>query len=317
MAWIELHQTLPTNKKTLRLKNILKIKTPQAIGHLCLLWLWALDNAEDGDISMFSADEIAEVAGWTGKKASTFVSALIESGFVDADMHIHNWNEYAGKLMDKRDVRREQDRIRQQARRDKLKKERDSHADVTRDESVNHAPIPYPTVPYSTVPENTVVAAVTRAEDSDTADTTEDSPEDPELAQVMTLYMDRICANPSRGSIDELISYTKMLTGPVVRHAIDIAVDDNKRSWSYVRGILRSYMAADIKTLDDVQRLEAEHEQQKAAQATSQKPRSKSYIPSAAEFEAPKASKEEQEKVLRALNNKIAKAAALAEKEEG
>ena len=89
MAWIELHQTLPTNKKTLRLKKILKIKTPQAIGHLCLLWLWALDNAEDGDLSIFSDDEVSEVSGWTGKP-ETFVAALIEAGFLDEDRHIHH-----------------------------------------------------------------------------------------------------------------------------------------------------------------------------------------------------------------------------------
>lgn len=125
MAWIELHQTLPTNRKTLRFKNLLKIKTPQAVGHLCMLWLWALDNARYGDISQFSDDEIAEVSGWTGKKPDVFVNALKEAGFVDPDMHLHDWNEYAGRLIDKRDAQREQERERQAKRRERLKGSRD------------------------------------------------------------------------------------------------------------------------------------------------------------------------------------------------
>jgi len=103
VAWIELHQTLPANKKTMRLKKLLRIKTPQAVGHLCILWLWALDNAPNGDLSGFSADEIAEVSQWTGKNPDDFLSALTESGFVDGDLHLHDWYSYAGKLVDKRE----------------------------------------------------------------------------------------------------------------------------------------------------------------------------------------------------------------------
>lgn len=268
MAWIELHQTLPTNKKTLRLKKILKIKTPQAIGHLCLLWLWALDNAEDGDLSIFSDDEVSEVSGWTGKP-ETFVAALIEAGFLDEDRHIHHWEEYAGALIDKREVTREQNKIRQQARRDKIKNSHDRHAsvtrdgsvtneNVTRDNSVSHAPIPYLTVPYRTVPEDTY-----NNPDKDARATPDDVLENPDIAAVMTRYMDKICASPSRGSIDEMLAYVKNLSGAVVLHAIDIACDENKRSWSYIRAILRDYQAAGINTLDAVQLREAQRTENK------------------------------------------------------
>ena len=273
MAWIELHQTLPTNKKTLRLKKILKIKTPQAIGHLCLLWLWALDNAEDGDLSIFSDDEVSEVSGWTGKP-ETFVAALIEAGFLDEDRHIHHWEEYAGALIDKREVTREQNKIRQQARRDKIKNSHDRHAsvtrdgsvtneNVTRDNSVSHAPIPYLTVPYRTVPYHTVPEDTYNNPDKDARATPDDVLENPDIAAVMTRYMDKICASPSRGSIDELLAYVKNLSGAVVLHAIDIACDENKRSWSYIRAILRDYQAAGINTLDAVQLREAQRTENK------------------------------------------------------
>ena len=273
MAWIELHQTLPTNKKTLRLKKILKIKTPQAIGHLCLLWLWALDNAEDGDLSIFSDDEVSEVSGWTGKP-ETFVAALIEAGFLDEDRHIHHWEEYAGALIDKREVTREQNKIRQQARRDKIKNSHDRHAsvtrdgsvtneNVTRDNSVSHAPIPYLTVPNRTVPYHTVPEDTYNNPDKDARATPDDVLENPEIAAVMTRYMDKICVSPSRGSIDELLAYVKNLSGAVVLHAIDIACDENKRSWSYIRAILRDYQAAGINTLDAVQLREAQRTENK------------------------------------------------------
>ena len=144
MAWIELHQTLPTNKKTVRLKNLLRIKTPQAVGHLCILWLWALDNAPDGDLSGFSTDEIAEFACWSGKNPDGFVNALIQAGFIDSDMRLHDWYDYAGKLVDKR---------KQNAER--MRKARATNVQRTDDERAG-ATVPYPTVPNSTVHNSTV-----------------------------------------------------------------------------------------------------------------------------------------------------------------
>ena len=78
MAWMELHQSLPQNKKTLRLKRLLKIRTPQAVGHLCMLWLWAIDNAPDGDLTPFGA---------TGTPARTGAPAAAEASGEDAACH--------------------------------------------------------------------------------------------------------------------------------------------------------------------------------------------------------------------------------------
>lgn len=167
MAWIELHQTLPTNRKTMRFKRLLKIKTPQAVGHMCMLWLWAIDNAPDGDLSPFGADEIAEAGGYTGKDPHAFVDALVGAGFVDDDgtsLMIHEWYDYVGNLVDKRAITKAQNRERAQRYRDKRKQmrvtERDAeaprNADVTRDEreraALRNADVTtlYSTVPYST-----------------------------------------------------------------------------------------------------------------------------------------------------------------------
>ena len=104
MAWIESHQSLPTHRKTMRLKAALEIKTPQAMGHLHLLWLWALDNAPDGCLEDIPDEGIAEVCQWEGD-ASEFVNALMDAGFIDRDTcMIHDWEDYAGKLMARREA---------------------------------------------------------------------------------------------------------------------------------------------------------------------------------------------------------------------
>lgn len=139
MAWIELHQTLPTNKKTLRLKSTLKIDTPQVVGHLCMLWLWSLDNAQEGDLQPFLNSEIAEVSGWKNDP-DVFVDALKSSGFVDSDMRIHDWYEYAGKLIDRR-----------KADAERKRKSNGTPADIQRNSDGCPAEIlRYSTLPYST-----------------------------------------------------------------------------------------------------------------------------------------------------------------------
>lgn len=156
MAWIELHQTLPTNRKTMRFKNLLGIKTPQAVGHLCMLWLWALDNAADGNLESFSAEDITEVCEFQKNKSQKFLEALIKSGFVDDDMMIHDWNDYAGRLLAHRDIKREQSRLRQKKYREKLKNETEKNDNenytlLTHNKSVTNTPIQYPTEPYPTL----------------------------------------------------------------------------------------------------------------------------------------------------------------------
>ena len=81
---------------------------------------------------------------------------------------------------------------------------------------------------------------------------------DPGLAKVMTLYMDRVQSMPSPSCVDLLESYTVELSADVVCHAIERALDENKRSWSYIQGILRRYSAEGLTSLEAVQASEAE-----------------------------------------------------------
>lgn len=101
--WIELHQTLPTHRKTLEAADRLDMKPVHLTGHLVTFWLWALDNAPEGNVKA-SPRTLAYAAQWDGD-AQLFVDALVAAGFMDREgdgFTIHDWREYAGRLLDKR-----------------------------------------------------------------------------------------------------------------------------------------------------------------------------------------------------------------------
>ena len=99
MAWIELHQTLPQHRKLLALRDVLRLRTPAALGHMCLLWLWA-------------PRQLAEICQFNARRAGELAMALRTSGFVDADGRLHDWSDYTGRLIDQRAANRERQRRR-------------------------------------------------------------------------------------------------------------------------------------------------------------------------------------------------------------
>lgn len=127
MAWIESHQSLQHHPKTIRLARLLKVCIPQAIGHLHCLWWWCLDYAANGDISRYESAEIAHAAAWGGKPEK-LIEALAEAGFADAEagrlLSIHDWPDYAGKLVEKRATDAERKRA---SRRADIRRTSDGH----------------------------------------------------------------------------------------------------------------------------------------------------------------------------------------------
>jgi len=101
-AWIKTHQSLGTHRKTLALADELGTSVPAAVGHLVLLWCWALDNAPGGFLGHIRPKTIAVAAMWR-KRPGDFLAALVTAGFVDepqdGPLSLHDWDEYAGRLM--------------------------------------------------------------------------------------------------------------------------------------------------------------------------------------------------------------------------
>jgi len=99
--WLELHVGLRDHPKTARLRRRLGVDLPTTIGLLGLLWAWAVRYAPDGNLSRYDPDVIADAAGWE-HEPGVLVRALVGAGFLDEDLAIHDWDAYAGRLLDRR-----------------------------------------------------------------------------------------------------------------------------------------------------------------------------------------------------------------------
>lgn len=138
MAWIESHDTLARHPKTLRAARLAGVAVPQIIGHLHLLWWFALDYAGDGDLSAYEAADLEDAMMWSGE-GGALVAALCNAGvrgapgFLEAVTRssasrdnaepyylIHDWHHYAGRLIEKREANAERNR---QYRANKAKKQ--------------------------------------------------------------------------------------------------------------------------------------------------------------------------------------------------
>ncbi|MBW7453864.1 hypothetical protein ACFOLF_12365 [Paenibacillus sepulcri] len=167
MAWIELHQSLWTHRKTVILSAYLDINETYAAAHLARFWTWALDNAQDGDLTGLPDKVIAFGAGWLGD-ANVFVTSLIDSGWLDDSgdgLIIHDWDDYAGRLIEKRVANKE--RMRNARANKSTRAAPVQRTNETRDETDvarAGATVPYPTVPNQTEPKDTTTT--TQGEES-------------------------------------------------------------------------------------------------------------------------------------------------------
>ena len=104
MAWIESHQAVGEHPKTKKLARLLGVSLPTAVGHLHFFWWWALDYAPSGSLKKYDKFDIADAVRWDGDP-KLLIDALVESGYIEkknGSLFIHDWMEYAGKLIEKR-----------------------------------------------------------------------------------------------------------------------------------------------------------------------------------------------------------------------
>jgi DnaD/phage-associated family protein len=153
MAWIESHQELARHPKTKKFARQANLSIPAAVGHLHMLWWWAMDYAQDGNLSSFDPEDIADAMLWEGSPEE-LLSALINSGFIERvsdGLYIHDWDDYAGRLIDKRKQNTERKR-----------KSRSSHARQLQDGQAGHGA----TEPDLTVP-NQIITTTTTGDESE------------------------------------------------------------------------------------------------------------------------------------------------------
>lgn len=131
MAWLEVHQALRDHRKTWALAAELDMPEAHVSGHLIYLWLWGLDNAQEGKLPA-NVRLIERAAGWVGE-SGVFVRALMSTGFIDesddGSLYLHDWDIYAGKLISKRmaDAQRKRDERRSASRPTDIHRTSDGH----------------------------------------------------------------------------------------------------------------------------------------------------------------------------------------------
>ncbi len=238
MAWIELHQTMNTHRKTLRLSSLLKISRRETIGLLCDLWLWAVDNADkNGLLEGLSDNDIGMALGMKGRESERTVQALVDVGYIDIEdgqYVLHDWYDYCGKLNEKRATDRKR-------KAESRRTSSGSPAEVQRTSRGS----PLVTVPNPTVPNHISTTTTSNArarEADDILSVTDEEVEDHRKLIERLEGKARDYGLPfAVGDIERTLRLVNEYSEDWVMQAIDRCSLRERRSWGTVQGILRSW----------------------------------------------------------------------------
>ena len=97
MPWIDSHTVLIRHRKLIALANDLRLKPVYALGHLHALWYAAIEQQEDGDLSVWTDTFIAVQSHFSGS-APQWVSLLRKHRWLDGKL-VHDWLDYAGPYL--------------------------------------------------------------------------------------------------------------------------------------------------------------------------------------------------------------------------
>ena len=249
ITWFAIDCNLYTHPKMMKLSATLKTDVDTLVGKLGRLWAWAkLSGNEDGNIGQLPAQEIADIMRWK-KSAQALLSALTDCGFLDisdSGNFLHGWAELNGDFTKKK--RKDNDRKKKAFSIENPEKLSGNSTEIPR--KVHGHSEEIPGTQYSTVQEKEL------SPDGD-------SKKDPAVAAVMSAYMDRINPNVSEQLVAEMRGFLRTMGQECCLRAIQIAQDERKTQWSYVRGILRSKLAQGVQCLADWDAVEAKREKEK------------------------------------------------------
>lgn len=138
IPWIQIYTNLPTHPKVGKLVDALGLRSgdvePEdvAVGILVGLWTWAAQNTYDGDLTQVSPRTIANACRWK-KSPDRLVDALTACGWIDSDMRLHDWEEYASLYIDsmERSRKKTRERVRKHRERKAAEVEETSMCNVT------------------------------------------------------------------------------------------------------------------------------------------------------------------------------------------
>jgi len=272
MAWIESNQEVGRHPKTKKLARLLDISVVTAVGHLHYLWWWALDFAQEGVLTKFDECDISEACMWEGD-VKIFVDSLIAAGFIDkneSDLSIHDWYEYAGRLIE----RRQSDADRKREERDKRKKA--SNKAPKKKTSVGHPTdvqgkstdvLRNSTVPNPTVPNLDINNIIITRESENVAEKIGTEPVDTmDIGILSVAWAEKNWGRMlSPGEVGEINSWcdefaTRGCLDPdaVVTEALKQCDYASVRNMKYLKGVLVEWRDTGVLTVAHVEAREAE-----------------------------------------------------------
>jgi DnaD/phage-associated family protein len=211
---------------------MLDINLPQTVGHLHFLWWWALDYAEDGDLTAFYPEDIADAAIYEGD-ADKFLEALESVGFVDnlnGTLHLHDWHDYAGKLLSRRDKNKERMKAARATNVRDTCNAQDAHVQDT-----CVATVPNQTVPNSTIQKDKNISG--------------------EVIQIWEQGTGQVISSADESSLS--VFFEKGMDIELLRQAIIRAKSQGVVKARYCKGILKNWQESKILTLADLEARES------------------------------------------------------------
>ena len=236
LPWIQVYSNLADHPKIYALVDRMKLRrNSEAVGIVVSLWLWAAKNAPDGDLSGFPERAIAQALGFQINYAKKLCQALVDTNWLDVDAEgcysIHNWSRYAGRLIEITLRQREQstERSRRYRKKSLITKEK--------------------------IKLETETSRVTHAQDQTVISHQEESSPSWSKSKLKSLFSPQLSLSES--ALEELLSLTDGMEEGLLHQSLEIARDNGKLNWGYVRGILRNWRNNGVKTLGEFKEREA------------------------------------------------------------
>lgn len=251
LPWIQVYSNLADHPKIYALVDRMKLRrNSEAVGIVVSLWLWAAKNAPDGDLSGFPERAIADAVGYSSSYAGKLCQLLVETRWLDEKENgyaLHDWVEYAPAIIDmyEKDKNRTRERVR---------KFRERRRSIT---------------PNEIVSQQTCNVTCNVTSDKCNAPrldkTTEDKRREEHMSSSVASSWSKSKLNSlfspklqlSESAQEELLSLTDGMEEGLLLQSLEIARDNGKLNWGYVRGILRNWQKNGVKTLGEFQEREA------------------------------------------------------------
>lgn len=125
--WIRVHANIAGKPVIGRAVEALGISPAEAIGLLVTFWGAVSQHATNGVVAHLPDSQLERWAGWTRKRGK--LAAFIRDAHLDEDGRVNEWDDYAGKLEDRKEKDRERKR-----------RSRGRHADTPQDVTPDSAP---------------------------------------------------------------------------------------------------------------------------------------------------------------------------------